>query len=182
MAWRTSGGSGDKQGEGGKRFREEKGDTLLSYILAFGQVYIACLCFVIGTRMTDMCVSLAHLTFLHVTLIASVCVCVCVHVCACVRACKCVHVCVRVCVCASVCMCVRVCVCVHVCACVCACKCVHVCVRVRVCVRASVCMCVCAYVCSVCMCVCVRACVLNSISTHLQHNTLPHCYTQYPSS
>ena len=143
MAWRTSGGSGDKQGEGGKRFREEKGDTLLSYVLAFGQVYIACLCFVIGTRMTDMCVSLARLTFLHVTLIASV-------LCACV--------------------------CMHVCAYVCACKCVHVCVR------ASVCMCVCAYVCSVCMCVCVRACVLNSISTHLQHNTLPHCYTQYPST
>ena len=32
MAWRTSGGSGDKQGEGGGRFREEKGDTLLSYV------------------------------------------------------------------------------------------------------------------------------------------------------
>lgn len=32
MAWRTSGDSGDKQGEGGGRCREEKGDTLLSYI------------------------------------------------------------------------------------------------------------------------------------------------------
>ena len=146
MAWRTSGGSGDKQGEGGGRFREEKGDTLLSYVLAFGQVYIACLCFVIGTRMTDMCVSLAHLTFLHVTLIASV-LCACVRVCACVCACMCVHVCVH----ASVCMCVYVCVCVR------ACMCVHVCVRacVCMCVCVQVCACVCAHTCVLCACVCV---------------------------
>ena len=87
--------------------------------------------------------------FLHLMMVARLCVFVCMCACVCVRVCMCAYMCTYMCACVCVCvrMCVRTCVraCVYVCVrTVCACVCVW-CVRACVCVPVSLCLCVCEW-------------------------------------
>ena len=90
-------------------------------------------------------VGIPGITDLSVIQSVCACVCVCVGVCACVRVCVYVCVCVHVCVCACVRVCVRACVCVYVCMCVCVCLCVHctVSLSLYVCVPFQMCLSLC---------------------------------------